>query len=209
MKRIIALLSTLILAASMLASCSSAKLSGTYYAQIEMETGGVITLELYADIAPITVANFKKLADDGVYDGTIFHRVIQGFMIQGGDPTGTGYGDKSLKTIKGEFSSNGVSNDLSHDRGVISMARSNKPDSASSQFFICDSGNYKSSLDGKYAAFGRVIAGMDVVDKIAAVATDATDRPTSAQRMKSVKMVDKATADAAVAAEAEAETTKQ
>ena len=207
MKRIIALLSTLILAASMLASCSSAKLSGTYYAQIEMETGGVITLELYADIAPITVANFKKLADDGVYDGTIFHRVIRGFMIQGGDPTGTGYGDKSLKTIKGEFSSNGVSNDLSHDRGVISMARSNKPDSASSQFFICDSGNYKSSLDGKYAAFGRVIAGMDVVDKIAAVATDATDRPTSVQRMKSVKMVDKATADAAVAAEAE--TTKQ
>ncbi|MBQ2862879.1 MAG: peptidylprolyl isomerase, partial [Clostridia bacterium] len=98
-------------------------------------------------------------------------------------------------------------NNLSHDRGVISMARSTKPNSASSQFFICDSGNYKGSLDGKYAAFGRVIAGMDVVDKIAAVATDASDRPTSVQRMKSVKMIDKATADAAVAAEAEA--TKQ
>ena len=203
MKRIIALLSALILILSLLVSCSSAKLSGTYYAQIEMETGGVITLELYADIAPITVANFKKLADGGIYDGTIFHRVIRGFMIQGGDPTGTGYGDKTLDTIKGEFSKN----NLSHDRGVISMARSTKPNSASSQFFICDSGNYKGSLDGKYAAFGRVIAGMDVVDKIAAVATDASDRPTSVKRMKSVKMIDKATADAAVAAEAEA--TKQ
>lgn len=207
MKRITALFFTIILSISLLTSCSSAKLSGTYYAQIEMETGGVITLELYADIAPITVANFKKLADGGIYDGTIFHRVIRGFMIQGGDPTGTGYGDKTLNTIKGEFSENGVKNNLSHDRGVISMARSTKPNSASSQFFICDSGNYKGSLDGKYAAFGRVIAGMDVVDKIAAVATDASDRPTSVQRMKSVKMINKATADAAVAAEAE--TTKQ
>lgn len=207
MKRITALFFTIILSISLLTSCSSAKLSGTYYAQIEMETGGVITLELYADIAPITVANFKKLADGGIYDGTIFHRVIRGFMIQGGDPTGTGYGDKTLDTIKGEFSENGVKNNLSHDRGVISMARSTKPNSASSQFFICDSGNYKGSLDGKYAAFGRVIAGMDVVDKIAAVATDASDRPTSVQRMKSVKMINKATADAAVAAEAE--TTKQ
>lgn len=187
-----------------LTSCSSSgeKATGTYYAQIEMESGGIITLELYGDIAPITVANFKKLAEAGTYDQTIFHRVIQGFMIQGGDPTGTGYGDKSLATIKGEFSANGVKNDLSHDRGVISMARANDPNSASSQFFICDSGNYKPSLDGKYAAFGRVIAGMDVVDKIAAVATDANDRPTSVQRMKSVKMIDKATADAAVAAEA-------
>ena len=207
MKRITALFFTIILSISLLTSCSSAKLSGTYYAQIEMETGGVITLELYADIAPITVANFKKLADGGIDDGTIFHRVIRGFMIQGGDPTGTGYGDKTLDTIKGEFSENGVKNNLSHDRGVISMARSTKPNSASSQFFICDSGNYKGSLDGKYAAFGRVIAGMDVVDKIAAVATDASDRPTSVQRMKSAKMIDKATADAAVAAEAE--TTKQ
>ena len=187
-----------------LASCSSSpKATGTHYAQIEMESGGVITLELYGDIAPITVGNFKKLAESGTYDGTIFHRVIQGFMIQGGDPTGTGYGDKSLATIKGEFSANGVKNNLSHDRGVISMARSQKYDSASSQFFICDSGNYKRSLDGQYAAFGKVIAGMDVVDKIAAVATDANDRPTSIQRMKSVRIIDKATADAAVTAEAQ------
>lgn len=204
MKKKIILLTALLMTTILLISCSSTpKETGTIYAQIEMETGGVITLELYGDIAPITVGNFKKLAESGVYDGTIFHRVIKGFMIQGGDPTGTGYGDKSLATIKGEFSANGTKNNLSHDRGVISMARSQKYDSASSQFFICDSGNYKHSLDGNYAAFGKVIAGMDVVDRIAAVATDAKDRPTSVQRMKSVKIIDKATADAAVTAEAQ------
>ena len=204
MKKKIILLTALLLSMILLISCSSTpKETGTIYAQIEMESGGIITLELYGDIAPITVGNFKKLAESGTYDGTIFHRVIQSFMIQGGDPTGTGYGDKSLATIKGEFSANGVKNNLSHDRGVISMARSQKYDSASSQFFICDSGNYKRSLDGQYAAFGKVIAGMDVVDKIAAVATDANDRPTSIQRMKSVRIIDKATADAAVTAEAQ------
>lgn len=204
MKKKIILLTALLLSMILLISCSSTpKETGTIYAQIEMESGGIITLELYGDIAPITVGNFKKLAESGTYDGTIFHRVIQSFMIQGGDPTGTGYGDKSLATIKGEFSTNGVKNNLSHDRGVISMARSQKYDSASSQFFICDSGNYKRSLDGQYAAFGKVIAGMDVVDKIAAVATDANDRPTSIQRMKSVRIIDKATADAAVTAEAQ------
>ena len=204
MKKKIILLTALLLSMILLISCSSTpKETGTIYAQIEMESGGIITLELYGDIAPITVGNFKKLAESGTYDGTIFHRVIQSFMIQGGDPTGTGYGDKSLATIKGEFSTNGVKNNLSHDRGVISMARSQKYDSASSQFFICDSGNYKRSLDGQYAAFGKVIAGMDVVDKIAAVATDANDRPTSIQRMKSVRIIDKATADAAVTADAQ------
>ena len=204
MKKKIILLTALLMSMILLISCSSTpKETGTIYAQIEMESGGIITLELYGDIAPITVGNFKKLAESGTYDSTIFHRVIQGFMIQGGDPTGTGYGDKSLATIKGEFSANGVKNNLSHDRGVISMARSQKYDSASSQFFICDSGNYKRSLDGQYAAFGKVIAGMDVVDKIAAVATDANDRPTSIQRMKSVRIIDKATADAAVTAEAQ------
>ena len=204
MKKKIILLTALLMSMILLISCSSTpKETGTIYAQIEMESGGIITLELYGDIAPITVGNFKKLAESGTYDGTIFHRVIQSFMIQGGDPTGTGYGDKSLATIKGEFSTNGVKNNLSHDRGVISMARSQKYDSASSQFFICDSGNYKRSLDGQYAAFGKVIAGMDVVDKIAAVATDANDRPTSIQRMKSVRIIDKATADAAVTAEAQ------
>ncbi len=207
MKKILLTSMCLMLALLVICSCSSTgKVTDTIYAQITMEDGGVITLELYGQTAPITVANFKKLAEAGTYDNTIFHRVIQGFMIQGGDPTGTGYGDKSIPTIKGEFSANGVKNSLSHDRGVISMARSQKYDSASSQFFICDSGNYKSSLDGNYAAFGKVIAGMDVVDKIAAIATDANDRPTSIQRMKSVRIIDKQTADAAVSAEKAANT---
>ena len=179
---------------------TSAIKSGDTVATIHT-TMGDIKVKLFPNEAPKTVENFVTHAKNGYYNGIIFHRVIKDFMIQGGDPTGTGYGDKSLATIKGEFSANGVKNNLSHDRGVISMARANDPNSASSQFFICDSGNYKPSLDGKYAAFGRVIAGMDVVDKIAAVATDANDRPTSVQRMKSVKMIDKATADAAVAAE--------
>ncbi len=204
MKKKLITLACFVLAALLLCSCSSSpKATGTHYAQIEMESGGVITLELYGDIAPITVGNFKKLAEAGTYDGTIFHRVIQNFMIQGGDPTGTGAGDPSIPKIKGEFSANGVKNTLSHTRGVISMARSSDSmNSASSQFFICDADS--PHLNGKYAAFGRVIAGMDVVDKIAAVATDYYERPTSVQRMKSVKMIDKATADAAVAAEAAA-----
>ena len=202
MKRILITALALILCLGTLCSCGEDKVTETIYAQIEMESGGIITLELYGEIAPITVTNFKKLAEAKIYDGTIFHRVIKGFMIQGGDPTGTGYGDNSLDTIKGEFSANGVKNDLSHDRGVISMARSNDPNSASSQFFICDSGNHKASLDRNYAAFGRVIAGMDVVDRIASVPTNASDRPTAVQRMKTVRIVDKATAEAAVAAEA-------
>ena len=201
MKRIIIAAILLAFCLGCFCSCGEEKVTETIYAQIEMESGGVITLELYGEIAPITVANFKKLAEQGVYDGTIFHRVIQGFMIQGGDPTGTGTGDPSLSKIKGEFSANGVKNNLSHDRGVISMARANDPNSASSQFFICDSGNYKSSLDGNYAAFGKVIAGMDVVDAIAAVPTNASDRPTVKQKMKTVRIIDKATAEAAVAAE--------
>ncbi|MBQ2278819.1 MAG: peptidylprolyl isomerase, partial [Clostridia bacterium] len=134
--------------------------------QIEMDNGGIIKLELYPDIAPITVANFEKLVKEGFYDGLIFHRVIKNFMIQGGDPTGTGMGG-AKETIKGEFASNGVTNTLSHTRGVISMARSQKKDSASSQFFICHAD--AKYLDGDYAAFGKVIEGMDVVDEIANV----------------------------------------
>ncbi len=206
MKRTAITIIAIILCICSFCSCGEDKITETIYAQIEMEAGGVITLELYGEIAPITVANFKNLAESGTYDGTTFHRISQGFMIQGGDPTGTGMGDPSLKNIKGEFSANGVENDLSHDRGVISMARRlNDMDSASSQFFICDSGDKKRSLDGQYAAFGRVIAGMDVVDKIAATPTKG-ETPTTVQRMKSVKIIDKATADAAVAAEAEAST---
>ena len=148
--------------------------NGDIMIRIEMENGGVIRLELYPDKAPITVENFVSLAKDGFYDGLIFHRVIKGFMIQGGDPEGTGTGGAKNK-IKGEFKANGVDNDISHVRGVISMARAKAYDSASSQFFIVHQDS--TYLDGNYAAFGRVVEGMDVVDEIASVPTDYRDRP--------------------------------
>ncbi len=150
---------------------------------IEMENGKKIKIELYPDKAPITVENFEKLVKEGFYNGLIFHRVISGFMIQGGDPLGTGTGGSKNK-IKGEFRSNGVQNDLKHTRGVISMARSANPDSASSQFFIM----HKDAphLDGQYAAFGKVVEGIEVVDEIASVQTDFRDKPTVPQVMKSV-----------------------
>lgn len=139
-------------------------LSGNHHAVIDVKDYGVIKVELNADEAPITVTNFVKLAKDGFYDGLTFHRIIDGFMIQGGDPEGNGTGG-SDETIKGEFSENGVDNVLKHTRGAISMARSQDYDSASSQFFIMHETN--ASLDGQYAAFGYVYEGMDVVDKIA------------------------------------------
>ena len=150
---------------------------------IEMEDGGVIKAELYPEIAPITVENFLSLAEKGFYDGLIFHRVISGFMIQGGDPTGTGMGGPG-HTIKGEFRANGVVNNIKHERGVLSMARSMMPDSAGSQFFIM----HKAAphLDGQYAAFGRVIEGIEVVDRIASTKTDRSDRPVVEQKMKKV-----------------------
>lgn len=154
--------------------------------KIEMENGGVIEIELYPETAPITVKNFEKLVSEGFYDGLIFHRVISGFMIQGGDPTGTGY-HGSDEQIKGEFLANGVMNKLSHTRGVISMARSQHPDSASSQFFICHEDAV--FLDGNYAAFGKVTKGMEVVDAIAEVDTDGRDKPYEDQVMKKVTLV--------------------
>lgn len=154
--------------------------------RIEMEHGGIIDLELYPEVAPITVANFEKLVKEGFYDGLIFHRVIAGFMIQGGDPLGTGFGGAD-ETIKGEFALNGVKNDLSHKRGVISMARSQNPNSASSQFFICHAD--ATFLDGQYAAFGKVVAGMEIVDEIAAVPTDFSDRPRFTQKIKKMSMI--------------------
>ena len=141
----------------------------TEYVCIQMDTGKKIVVQLYPDTAPITVENFQKLVGMKFYDGLIFHRVIPGFMIQGGCPEGTGMGDPDWE-IKGEFSANGVENNLSHERGVLSMARSNDPDSAGSQFFICHSTAGCGHLDGQYATFGRVIAGMDVVDEIATTA---------------------------------------
>ncbi len=150
---------------------------------VKMADGGIIKLELYPDIAPITVQNFVDLVEKKFYDGLIFHRVIKGFMIQGGDPEGTGMGGPGY-SIKGEFALNGVKNDLKHTEGVISMARSAMPDSAGSQFFIM----HKTSphLDGSYAACGKVIEGMEVVNKIAETATDYSDRPLEPQVMETV-----------------------
>ena len=137
--------------------------SGKHHATIEVKDYGTIKLELDADTAPITVANFAKLVNDGFYDGLTFHRIIKGFMIQGGDPKGNGTGGSS-ENIKGEFKANGVTNDISHVRGVISMARSQKYNSASSQFFIVHEDS--TFLDGQYAGFGKVLEGMEIVDKI-------------------------------------------
>lgn len=155
---------------------------------IEMENGKQIKIELYPDVAPITVANFEKLVNDGFYNGLCFHRVISGFMIQGGCPDGNGTGGPGWN-IKGEFSANGVKNDLKHTRGVISMARSGQPDSAGSQFFIMHAD--APHLDGQYATFGRVIEGMDVVDEIANVPVSMfNDKPKNPQIMKSVTIID-------------------
>ena len=150
---------------------------------IEMENGGEIKLELYPDVAPITVKNFTELVESGFYDGLIFHRVIRGFMIQGGDPQGTGMGGAKEKIV-GEFRANGHNNTLKHTRGVISMARAFDPNSASSQFFIMHAD--APHLDGQYAAFGKVVSGMETVDEIAAIPVGPSDRPRIAMRMKKV-----------------------
>lgn len=150
---------------------------------ITMENGDVMKAELYPDIAPVSVNNFISLISKGYYDGLIFHRVIRGFMIQGGCPQGTGMGGPGY-SIKGEFSQNGFQNDLKHTEGVLSMARSMMPNSAGSQFFIM----HKTSphLDGAYAAFGKITEGMDIVNKIAETPTDYSDRPLEDQRIKSM-----------------------
>lgn len=150
---------------------------------ITMENGDVIIAELYPDIAPNTVNNFISLVEQGFYDGLIFHRIIQGFMLQGGDPEGTGLGGPGY-SIKGEFTSNGFENTLKHTPGVLSMARATNPDSAGSQFFIMSSTS--DWLDGEYAAFGKVIEGMDVVYRLETVQTDSNDRPTTEQKIATV-----------------------
>ena len=148
-----------------------------------MENGDTMKAELYPEVAPNTVNNFISLVKKGFYDGLIFHRIISGFMIQGGDPDGTGMGGPGY-SIKGEFASNGFKNDLKHTRGVLSMARSMRPDSAGSQFFIMHQN--APHLDGDYAAFGKLIEGEDILDKIAGVDTDYSDRPRKPQVMKTV-----------------------
>ena len=166
MKKIFAFAAALALLLGILTACGSGnsdELSGKHHVEIVIRDYGTIAVELDADAAPITVANFLKLAKSGFYDGLTFHRIINGFMMQGGDPEGTGMGGSSEK-IKGEFSANGVKNDLSHTRGAISMARSQAMDSASSQFFIVHQDS--TFLDGQYACFGYVTDGMDVVDAL-------------------------------------------
>ena len=150
---------------------------------IEMENGDKMVAELYPHIAPNTVNNFISLVKDGYYDGNIFHRVIKGFMIQGGCPNGNGMGGPGY-SIAGEFSSNGFTNNLKHEKGVLSMARTMQPNSAGSQFFIMHA--RAPHLDGEYAAFGRVIEGLDVVDKIASVRVNRMDKPLDDQRIKSM-----------------------
>ena len=150
---------------------------------ITMTNGDVMKAELYPEIAPNTVNNFISLVQKGFYDGLIFHRVISGFMIQGGDPQGTGMGGSGY-SIKGEFAMNGVRNDLKHTRGVLSMARSMMPNSAGSQFFIMHAN--APHLDGQYAAFGKVVEGLDVVDKIASVRTGWQDKPVEEQKIQSM-----------------------
>lgn len=154
---------------------------------ITMENGKEIKAELYPEIAPKTVENFVNLVKDHFYDGLIFHRVIPGFMIQGGDPLGTGMGG-SKKNIPGEFQSNGFVNPLKHERGVLSMARAMDPNSASSQFFIMHQD--APHLDGQYAAFGKVLDGMDVVDEIANTPTNFQDRPLTEQKMQSIVLIE-------------------
>lgn len=196
MKKII--IFTSILMILLVSGCGQSKTEGTIgsisyketeettnYVKIEMTSGRIMILELYPDIAPITVANFQKLISEKFYDGLTFHRIRAGFMIQGGDPEGTGFGGSDNK-IKGEFSSNGIENNLSHERGVISMARSEDKDSASSQFFICHGD--ATHLDGDYAAFGKLIAGFDTLDKIATASVNG-ETPVNKERMKSIRFV--------------------
>ncbi len=154
---------------------------------IEMENGGIIKLSLNNEVAPISVENFEKLANDGFYDGLCFHRVIPGFMVQGGCPDGTGMGGPGHK-IKGEFADNGVENPIKHTRGVISMARSGHPDSAGSQFFIMHKD--ASHLDGSYAAFGCVTEGIEVVDEIADTKTDFSDKPKTPVIIKTIRVTE-------------------
>jgi len=163
------------------------KMEETKMVVMELENGKKIEIELYPNIAPISCENFEKLVKSGFYDGLTFHRVIPGFMIQGGCPNGTGTGGPGWQ-IKGEFSSNGVKNDLKHTRGVLSMARSMNPNSAGSQFFIMHAD--APYLDGQYAAFGKVVSGMDAVDEIAETETDYNDKPLTPQVIRRVTIVE-------------------
>ena len=189
MKRWLSLILAAALAVCVFAACSkddnTSGSAGKHHVEIEVQDYGTIAVELDGDAAPITVDNFLKLAKEGFYDGLTFHRIIDGFMIQGGDPEGTGMGGPGY-CIKGEFLFNGVDNKLKHKRGVLSMARAQSPNSAGSQFFIMHQD--APHLDKQYAAFGKVLSGMEVVDAICQVKTDRNDRPETEQKMKSVRV---------------------
>lgn len=186
-KRIISLISLVLVLALLLCSCTGSKDTKSSKILFEIEGIGEFVIELMPEYAPKTVENFKKLVGEGFYDGLIFHRVIPGFMAQGGDPEGTGMGG-SKDSIEGEFASNGFSdNTLKHERGTVSMARTKDPNSASSQFFICfDDASY---LDGEYAAFGKVVYGMETVDKIGEAVTDENDKPLVDVVIKSARII--------------------
>ena len=189
MKKIIALVLT-IFAITICCGCagnsSADPYEATHTGSIILEDGRTISFELYGNAAPKSVENFVNLCDDGFYDGITFHRVVENFVIQAGDPTATGTGGSDV-AVKGEFSANGVENPISHKRGVISMARAQNPNSASSQFFICHAD--AEFLDGEYAAFGYVTEGMDVVDRIAGEPTDFRDKPIHDVKMKKVSLI--------------------
>ena len=190
MKKMI--LPVLLLAFCLLCACGAKKEAqaepvSDAVVEIVVKDYGTITVELDGEAAPITVANFEKLVKEGFYNGLIFHRVIAGFMIQGGDPNGIGTGGPGY-SIKGEFAVNGVANDISHKRGVISMARSMSYDSAGSQFFICHADS--TFLDGQYAAFGKTVEGIDVVDRIASVRTNFNDKPLEDQVIKTIRVIE-------------------
>ncbi len=187
MKKILALLLCVILCCFPIAACANSSASAPIV-EMEMADGGIVRIQLDPEAAPVTVENFIGLVNDGFYDGLIFHRVIEGFMVQGGDPTGQGNGGSGTK-IEGEFAAGGHDNPISHNRGVISMARSgNDYNSASSQFFIVHEDS--TFLDGEYAAFGKVTEGMDVVDAIAAVETGENDRPLTDVVIASIRVVE-------------------
>lgn len=195
MKKFIAILLSAVMLFS-LAGCSGSGSAEHSFVKVTMETGDSFVIELMPEYAPETVENFLQLVESGFYNGLTFHRIFEGFMAQGGDPKGDGTGG-SDKEIKGEFKENGFDkNTLSHDRGVVSMARSNDPDSASSQFFICYSGNYKASLDGKYAAFGKVVEGMETVDsflegeRVYSVGDQTFTTPVDPPVMEKVEVID-------------------
>ncbi len=195
-KRVLSLILAISLSGMLLAGCGTVNKPKTQKeleakkvkVEITMNDGGVMKAELYPDVAPVTVENFVKLAKEGFYDNTIFHRVIAGFMIQGGGCDLETGALKPAASIRGEFTENGFENNLLHERGVLSMARTNQPNSASSQFFIMH--ETAPHLDGKYAAFGRLTDGFDVLDRIATTPTDSNDVPIAMQVIKSIRVVE-------------------